>query len=307
MRIALIGYGGVGKAFEKLLKDKRDHLAAMGLWLELKYIIDQENSGDFDALLENRDVDLLVLATPTNKESGEPGLSYIKAALNSGIHVVTADKGPVLLAYHQLKQIAAQNGVYLGIGCTTGGALPAVNGGLVELAGASILSIEGVLNGTSNFILDEMRQKNIGYAEALQEAQRLGIAEADPSLDVEGFDTAAKLVILANALLGEHKTLAEVRRCGITAISAADIAQAAREGEKYKLVGRAAYHDGELLLTVRPERLGAEHPFYMVDGKNKAVRYESDTLGDLTISGGASGTTPAAASLLRDIINIYRE
>lgn len=324
MKIALIGYGGVGKAFVRLLGDKNAYLQAQGLHIQLNYIIDlaggiYEPDGiglaqlpgfspgvDFDALLKRRDIDLLVLTTPTNKETSEPGYSYIKAALASGIDVVTADKGPILLAYHELKQIARENRAQLAIGCTTGGALPAINAGLIELAGAQILSIEGVLNGTTNFILDEMRQKQISYAEALQTARQLGIAEPDPTLDVEGFDTAAKLLILTNALLGQHKTLADIDICGITGLTAAEVAEAARAGQKYKLVGRAAYQDGELVMTVAPQRLDAEHPFYMVDGKNKAVRYVSDTLGDLTVSGGASGVIPAAASLLRDIINIHR-
>ena len=305
MRLAVIGYGGVGRAFVKLIEDKKDALAAAGLIFELKYIIDKENRADFDAMLCKRDVDMAVIATPTNRHSGEPGYSYIKNALQNGLHVVTADKGPILLAYDELREIAAKHNVQLGIGCTTGGALPAINGGLIDLAGAKILSIEGVLNGASNFILDEMRKKNRSYQEALADAQKLGITETDPTLDVEGWDTAIKLLILVNVLLGQRKTLADIKVCGITAISAADIARAARQGQKYRLLGQAAYLNGELMMEVAPRALGPEHPFYMADGKNKAVRYISDTMGDLIIMGGASGLIPAAASLLRDIVNIY--
>jgi len=305
LRLAVIGYGGVGRAFVKLIEDKKDALAAAGLIFELKYIIDKENRADFDAMLCKRDVDMAVIATPTNRHSGEPGYSYIKNALQNGLHVVTADKGPILLAYDELREIAAKHNVQLGIGCTTGGALPAINGGLIDLAGAKILSIEGVLNGASNFILDEMRKKNRSYQEALADAQKLGITETDPTLDVEGWDTAIKLLILVNVLLGQRKTLADIKVCGITAISAADIARAARRGQKYRLLGQAAYLNGELMMEVAPRALGPEHPFYMADGKNKAVRYISDTMGDLIIMGGASGLIPAAASLLRDIVNIY--
>ena len=297
----------MGKAFVKLIEDKKAALAATaGLTLKLQYIIDKENSADFDAMLSKRDVDLAVIATPTDRHSGEPGYTYIKKALQNGIHVVTADKGPILLAYDELHEIAARQNVRLGIGCTTGGALPAINGGLIDLAGAEILAIEGVLNGTSNFILDEMREKNSGYAEALATAQKLGIAETDPTLDVEGWDTAIKLLILVNVLLRQRKTLADIQVRGITAISAADIAQAARQGQKYRLLGQAAYKNGALIMEVAPKPLGPEHPFYIVDGKNKAVRYISDTMGDLTIIGGASGLIPAAASLLRDIVNIHK-
>jgi homoserine dehydrogenase len=304
MRIVLIGCGGVGQAFVKLVEDKQQFLAAKGLPLQITHIIDLANSDDFMPLLSSKTVDLAVLATPTNKESGEPGYSYIKAALSHGLHVVTADKGPVLLAYHELKELAAANGVKLGIGCTTSGALPAINGGLLDLAGAAIHSIEGVLNGTTNFILEEMREKQKSYAEALSEAQQLGIAETDPSLDVEGWDTAIKLLILTNALLGEHKRLADIEVRGITALTPADIEQAARAGLRYRLVGKSAYEQGQLVMKVEPLALDPAHPFYQAEGTNKAVRYISDTLGELTISGGASSVRAAAAALLRDIVNM---
>ena len=306
MRIALIGHGGVGQAFVQLLEDKKAALKAMGLPLQITCIVDLENIADFMALLSEQAADLVVLATPTNKESGEPGYSYAKAALSHGLHVVTADKGPLVIAYHELKELAAANGVKLGIGCTTGGALPAINGGLLDLAGAAIISIEGVLNGATNFVLEKMRETQVNYAEALQEAQRLGVTEADPSLDVEGWDTAIKLLILTNVLFNEHKRLADIEVCGITGLTQEDIQQAARKGLRYKLVGSSAYKQGALTIAVKPLALEPTHPFYHVEGTNKAVRYITDTLGELTISGGGGSARAAAAALLRDIINIYR-
>jgi homoserine dehydrogenase len=306
MRIALIGCGGVGQAFVKLVEEKKEVLAAQGLPLRITHIIGRANSADFHQIIAAKSADLAVLATPTNKESGEPGYSYIKAALSNGLHVVSADKGPILLSYHELKALAAAKGVKLGIGCTTGGALPAINGGLLDLAGAAILSIEGLLNGASNFILAEMRERRKSYAEALREAQQLGITESDPCLDVDGWDTAIKLLILTNVLLGEQKKLSDMEVRGISGLSAAELQQAARAGLRYKLVGQSRYEQGRLTLTVGPQLLSAAHPFYWVEGKNKAVRYTTDTLGELLLSGGASGVRAAAASLLRDIINIQR-
>ncbi|MCL1974936.1 MAG: Gfo/Idh/MocA family oxidoreductase [Firmicutes bacterium] len=304
MRLALVGCGGVGRAFIKLLEDKQNALKARGLFLRLTHTIDVENSADYDKMLARHKADMLVLATPTDKESGEPGYSYIKAAFKHGMHVVTADKGPILLAYHELKKMAENNGVKLGIGCTTGGALPAINAGEMALAGADILSIEGILNGASNFILEEMREQHKSFNEALAEAQRLGIAETDPSLDVEGWDTAIKLLILTNVLLNENKRLADVEVRGITGLNRYDLNQATHAGLRYKLVGRSAYVNNRLLMKVEPLVFGPQHPYYHVEGKNKVVRYTTDTLGELTISGGASGVFAAAASLLRDIINI---
>ena len=228
MRIAIFGYGGVGKALVRLIEEKREELKGEGLKPEVNYVIEYyggiyakegieltkliefTQSGekditryeggskeiDVDTVIENGDVDLAVIMTPTNKETGEPGLGFIRKLLNAGINVVTSDKGPVLLAYEELKELAKEKGVQLGIGCTTGGALPTVNGGMMDMAGAKIKSIEGVLNGTTNFILKDMEERGVSYEEALKKAQEDGIAETNPSLDVEGYDTATKLLIL---------------------------------------------------------------------------------------------------------------
>jgi homoserine dehydrogenase len=338
MRIAVVGYGGVGRAFVRLLVDKKECLEKEGLNIKLNYVLgskggiynpDGINCSDlvefsknerdittysyggskdvtFSKIIENKDVDLVVAMTPTNKQTGEPGITYIASALENGIHVVTADKGPILLAYKKLNELAIKNNLQLGIGCTTGGALPSVNGGIIDLAGSDILSIEGVLNGTTNFIINEMEESGVTYHEALKKAQELGIAEANPSLDVEGWDTASKLLILTNVLMNQEKALNDISVEGITEITPEEIKEAKNKGEKYKLVGKTVDKGGKLKMTVKLEKLSKEHPLYGVDGKNKGVRYTSDTLGDLTIIGGASGVTPAAASILRDILNIHR-
>jgi homoserine dehydrogenase len=233
-------------------------------------------------------------------------MTHIRRSLESGINVVTANKGPILLAYKELKAIAAKNQVQLGIGCTTGGALPSINGGIMDLAGAEILSIEGVLNGTTNFIIDEMENTGSTYMGALKKAQQLGIAETDPTLDVEGWDTATKLLILTNVLMNEEKTLKDISVEGITQITPMEIKECLEEGKKYKLIGRAIKEKGKIKMTVKLEKLDKDHPLYGVNGKNKAVRYISDVLGELTIIGGASGVIPAGASILRDLININR-
>jgi homoserine dehydrogenase len=338
MRIAIIGYGGVGRAFVQLINDKKDYLQKEGLKIQVNYIISRNGgvynsegihlkdfmdfgaserdmtkypqgggSGiSFDNILQNKDVDVVIELTPTNKETGEPGMTHIRRALECGINVVTANKGPILLAYKELKTIADKNNVQLGIGCTTGGALPSINGGLMDLAGAEILSIEGVLNGTTNFIVDEMESSGVTYIEALKKAQSLGIAETDPTLDVEGWDTATKLLILTNVLMKEEKSFEDIYVEGVTQITPEEIKSSLEEGYKYKLIGKTVKENGEIKMTVKLEKLDSAHPLYGVNGKNKAVRYTSDVLGDLTIIGGASGVIPAAASLLRDLININR-
>ncbi|CCQ93097.1 Homoserine dehydrogenase [[Clostridium] ultunense Esp] len=338
MRIAIIGYGGVGRAFLRLLLEKKDELLNEGIVPNVKYVIASKggvynpngidieefinysktnkdimkfSKGNtqqitFNNIIENKDVDVVIEMTPTNKKTGEPGMTHIVKSLENGFHVITANKGPILLAYRKLREIASKNKVQLGIGCTTGGALPTINGGLIDMAGSTIQSIEGVLNGTTNFILNEMETNKVEYVEALKKAQQLGIAETDPTLDVEGWDTAIKLLILTNVLMEEEKKLEDIEVEGISKIKASEIFEASKKGKKYKLVGKAVRLEDGLDMSVRLEKLDPSNPLYGVDGKNKGVRYVSDTLGDLTIIGGASGVTPAAASILRDLINIKR-
>ncbi len=304
MNIAIIGYGGVGKALTALLEKQKELLAKENLYINVRYIIGRQD--DPSTAAADPDLDAAVILTPTNKDTGQPGLNYARMFLSTGKHVITADKGLILHGYSELKALAKENHVCFAMGCTTGGALPSINGGLIDMAGSEIQSIEGILNGTTNFILDYMETQGCEYADALTLAQKDGIAEADPTLDVEGWDTAGKLVILTKVLMDEKVTLGDVEVQGITGLRASDIKDAADSGCKYKLVGKAEKSGDKLKLTVRPERVPQGHLLYQVCGKNKAVRYVSDTLGELVIMGGASGTTPAAASVLRDLVNIYR-
>lgn len=340
MRLALIGFGGVGKAFLRLLQTKRESLLKEGIDAKVTYILASrgglfcpegvdtdalfahlegggrvDNFPGFgsphitpDYLAQNPDgIDVAIDLLPTNKATGQPGLGCVEKLLDAGVHVILADKGPAMLACHDLARRARARGVQLGLGCTTGGALPSINGGIMDLAGAEIQSIEGVLNGTTNFIIQEMEESGCTYEQALKKAQDCGIAETDPSLDVEGWDTAGKLLILTNVLMQEHKTLDDISVTGITGLTPEQIQAARAEGKKYKLLGSTCRNEnGQLVMTVAPCPLSHDHPLFSADGKNKAVRYTSDTLGDLTVMGGASGTTPAAASVLRDLVNIHR-
>ncbi|MBR4020919.1 MAG: homoserine dehydrogenase [Firmicutes bacterium] len=305
MNIAIIGCGGVGKALLELLDRQQSLLAKEDLYINIKYIIGRHD--DARVALADPELDAAVILTPTNKDNGQPGLDYARAFLSAGKHVVTADKGLIIHGYRELQDLSETKGVKLAMGCTTGGALPSINAGIFDMAGSSILSIEGILNGTTNFILDEMEATGCEYAAALAKAQQDGIAEADPTLDVEGWDTAGKLLILTKVLMDERVTLDDVQVEGICRLTAADIQRATENGCRYKLVGRAAFDaSGRLKLTVKPEQIPEGSLLYPVSGRNKAVRYVSDTLGELVIMGGASGTTPAAASVLRDLVNIHR-
>lgn len=337
MDIALIGCGGVSKAFIRLLIQKKDFFRKKNINIKIKYIIKSDggiyNSEGIDlelltkfldsgkniceycewnykvininAIIRNKDVDTLVELTNTNLIDGEPGFTHMKLALENGINVITGNKGPILLKYRDLKNIAIKNNVQLAIGCTVGGALPSITAGLFDISGAEVISIQGILNGTSNYILTEMYEREIPYEKALKNAKAQGIVEANPKLDVEGFDTASKILILANVLMEEDLSLKDISIEGITNISREDILKAKSLSEKIKLIGKIEKSCGKVEAKVKLERIKDDHPLYFVDGKNKGLVYNTDTLGDISLIGGASGTINAAASILRDILNIY--
>jgi homoserine dehydrogenase len=342
-RLILCGFGKVGQALAQLLRDRHDLLRTQfGLDLGIAAVVDiggaalapgslatipladllahveaggtVEQFGDFGmpgaagtAVIESLTADILVEATPTNLTSGEPGLRHIRAALQRGMHVVTATKGPLVLHYGDLQRLAQQHQTRISMSAATAAALPTLDVGQVCLAGAQILGIEGILNGTTNFILTKMQEEGYGYADALREAQARGIAETDPTLDVEGFDTANKLILLSNALLGTDYGPHHVTRRGITGITPHMVAETRHSGKVLKLIGRATISHGTVCLSVAPEELPLDHPLASVRGAEKAVTYETDTMGQITVMGGRSSPLGAAAALLKDIINLCRD
>jgi homoserine dehydrogenase len=341
-RLILCGFGKVGQAFAQLLHERGALLRTQfGLDLGIAAVVDiggaalapgslatipliallahvkaggpVEQFSDFGmpgatgpAVIENLAADMLVEATPTNLTTGEPGLRHIRAALQRGMHVVTANKGPLVLHYGSLQRLAQSRRARISMSAATAAALPALDVGQSCLAGAHILGIEGILNGTTNFILTKMQEEGYGYADALQDAQARGIAETDPRLDVEGFDTANKLIVLCNALLGTDYGPHDVARRGITHITPQIVAETHRSRKVLKLIGRATISHGTVHLSVAPEELLLDHPLAAVRGAEKAVTYETDTMGRVTVMGGQSSPLGAAAAMLKDIINLCR-
>lgn len=336
MRIGLIGLGGVGRAFLSLLIEKSEELMTMGVKPELVFALNSRSGcyrkhgidikelhdhlerskdlslldggfqgGDIHGLLDIANLDFLIEATPTDKTTGEPALSHILSALGRGVNVVTANKGPVMLDYRRLKDLADTMGVSLGIGCTAGGALPTISSGHYDILGARVTGIRGVLNGTTNYILSLMEEEGLEYDKALIKAQNEGIAETDPSMDVEGWDTVIKLVIIANAVMSSNLKLQDVSVEGIQNLKLEDIVNAKAEDKKLKLIGKVQMEGDNWHITVAPEAVDKNDIFFGVNGKNKGIQYLTDTLGEIAILGGASNLKGAAASLLRDLLQIW--
>lgn len=322
MKLGLIGYGNVGKAFVRMinerfpdwefvfiLKSDGGLIDANGINLEnvLPYENDLSLSPEFCQDLDWKEAlatkpDYLVELSHTNISDAQPATTYIKTALSMGISVATGNKGPIALHYRELKKLADENKASLGIGCTVGGALPSVIVGKEAIAGAKILSIQGVLTGTTNYILNEMRSGS-SFDEVLDQAQRDGIAEKDPSMDVDGYDTAIKMLIITNYLMGTSLTLADVQRRGIREVTPEEVKAAKDQGKKIKLVGRTCIENEAVMIKVQPEIVEIDSMLYNIEGKNKGIWYQTDILGDVTVIGGASAPQNAAASVLRDICN----
>jgi homoserine dehydrogenase len=251
-------------------------------------------------LTQEADYDLLLEAMPLNLRDGEPGLSCVRAALRRGKTVVLADKGPLVHDYAGLQALAHAHGGRLAFSATVCGGLPVLNVGRRDLVGATIHRVEGILNSTTNFILSQMR-RGMAFAPALAEAQRRGIAEADPRLDLEGWDAAAKLVIIANAVLGFPARLEDVAVTGIT-----DLARVATTDPQavYRLVARATRQaDGRYRLTVTPERLPSDHVLAGVDDWQMGVVFVTDIYEEVFLKIDEKGPLATAAAMLRDAVH----
>lgn len=256
-------------------------------------------------MIQNSPSDVVVEMSYTNLETGEPATTYIAEALRRKKHVVTTNKGPIALHYDSLVSIARLHDVQLGVEGTVMSGTPVLRVGRELLAGAGIRRIQGILNGTTNYILTRM-EAGFSYAEALAEAQSLGYAEADPTGDVEGFDAAAKVAILSRLVLGSPVAYTSVERKGISGLTKDDIASAQAEGKHWKLVGTLEYEGEELRASVRPACLPGDHPLALVPGATNALVYTTDYLGDVTIIGPGAGRTQTGYAIIQDLFCIYR-
>lgn len=267
-------------------------------------------------LVRRIEADMLLEATPVNLTTGQPGLDAVRTALQRGMHAVLANKGPLALAYAELAALSdmgedseergnPRDWPALRFSACVGGALPTIAIGRRDLAGATIVRVEAVLNGTTQGILRAMEQ-GVAYADALAEMQRRGLAETDPALDVEGWDAASKLTILANAVLHRPTRLADIHVRGITELTTEDLRAALARDERIVLLCLAEYRGDDVHLSVQPTPLPLTHPLARMSADEMGVVYYTD------ISGRQSATTletdpmPTAAAMLRDVLDIAR-
>lgn len=336
VNLILVGFGRVGKAFFDLLKEKYDYCRdRYNLLLELRGIVRKKGSILLSStqrvfspsyfateelanmaewipaitlsdLLHEYHSGVVIDCTPTNLITGEPSFSVIKLALEKGWHVVTASKGALVLKPKELRELARDKNLKIKASGATAAALPTLDIGVHSLAGTEIFTIEGILNGTTNYILTRMAE-GLTYKKALEEAQEKGIAEPDPTLDIEGWDTAAKMVLIANQVLGTEIKLSEVKVSGIQGITNEVINKAKRLGKIIKLFGKCyrPAPGSSWKVEVGLALLDYDHPLARVNGTNKGIIFYTDSMGWVAAIGGKSDPRGAAAALLKDIISIY--
>jgi len=336
--IVFIGFGVVGTGLAEIMHNKKDYLKnkygfeynVLGVCDLIKGSIYDENGLDLEKVLKlnkekgkiieypakekglksvemikKPEVDIVVEVTPTNVKTGEPGLTHYRTALENKKHIVSTNKGPVALKYKELKEIADKNNVYLGFEGTVLSGTPAINLATRDLAGCEIKSIQGILNGTTNYILTKMEEGR-EYEDVLKEAQKLGYAETDPTADVEAYDPLAKIVILANTVMEGNVDLNKVPREGITKITLEDVKRAKKNGKRIKLIGKAWREGGEVKAQIKPEEIPLTHPLANVMGVLNAITFETDVTGDVTIIGPGAGAYTAGYAMLTDMLEIHR-
>jgi len=264
-----------------------------------------ERGWDNLKIIRESNADTIVEVGYTILTTGQPAIDHCRAAFESGKHVVTANKGPVALAYHELTALAKAKGVRFGIEGTVMSGTPAIRVPLAALAGNEISEVRGIFNGTTNYILTKM-EEGLGYEAALRQAQELGYAEADPTADVEGHDAAGKVVILANVVMNAPLKLETVDCQGITHLTSADIQQAKAEGKRWKLIGRVKKENNKVIASVKPEAIPMTDPLAGVMGATNAITYECDLSGPITLIGAGAGRSETGFATLIDLINIAR-
>jgi len=332
LRLLIAGFGTVGQGLAELLADRGD-IRVVGIadrshgnviaeepttGLDLRHILRLAGDGqplgragvNFDggvpALIEHpgsRRANVLIEVTDSNFDTGRPALDYINAALDRRLHVATTNKGPLANNFAGLAEKARRRGLMLGMEGTVMSGTPVIRLCRELLAGTPLSKIRGIVNGTVNFILTRMHDGGT-YESALAEAQALGVAEADPAADVEGWDAAAKVAILANAVFNAPLTIREVSRRGISHLSQEDVHRARDEGKTWKLVASLSRTADGIVGRVRPEVLPCDDPLARIGGVWNALEIHTDALGAVMIAGPGAGSIETGFALLSDLIRI---
>lgn len=332
--LCFVGFGNVGRALARLLAHKRADLEQQGITfsvtgiatgrhgtaidpqgLELSKALELVENGqslevlsrqpapkDMQVFIRSCPAKVMFENTPVNYESGQPAISHLRAALESGMHACTANKGPVVHAYRELTALAEARGRKFFFESTVMDGAPIFSLFRGALPAARLLSLRGVLNSTTNLILSRMENGET-FRNAVAYAQSIGIAETDPSGDLDGWDAAVKVAALVTVLMDTPLKPDQVDRQGIREITPEKIAEARRQDKRWKLVCSARQERGRVIARVAPEMIGTDSPMFNVNGTTSIVQFETDVLGLLSIVETDPGPHTTAYGLLADFIN----
>jgi homoserine dehydrogenase len=323
IRIAIAGFGGVGRATANLLLSRRDRYRHVyGVEIRLVAVCGSRSGlADPDGLevgrlkglepgltgpafVEASGADILIEAGPSDFRTGGPGLAYIRSALSGGRNAIVVSKGALVHSGLELRSLARSTGAMLKLSGAAAAALPTIDLLEQSLKGCEVLEIEGILNATTNYLLDAMMNENLGFDDALARAQAGGFAEADPRNDTEGWDTASKLLILANFGLDAGLKMDDLVVDGIQSVTEQRIAAWRQEKRVPKLVGSLVRSDGRTRCDVGIRSYPMNDPLAHVAGKNKAIRIKTDAMGETIAIGSGTEPLATAAAALKDLEHI---
>lgn len=333
-RLGILGFGNVARAFVEHYQALQETIAQVyGFTLQLMFVCDSQSiiqtnnipvpdllmqksekgyvGKPYDRPLEEckhwldrEECDIILDVLPSSKNNAGPSFPLLKRALKHGIHIISANKAPLVFGGAELLDCARAHKATIGVSGATAGCLPTSGVLTRELAGSDVLKIRGILNGTSNYVLDCVMYESLSLETAVAQAVDMGIAEPDATFDLDGTDTCFKMIILALLMTGKTIPLEKVPCTGILELSSEDVREAARHGRVTRLIGTLTRKHGSVNITVAPEELDKNDPLRAVSGTGKGITYSTRHMGDLTIIGGSSGRCNIAATLLKDIINV---
>ncbi|QCJ41550.1 homoserine dehydrogenase [Bacillus sp. S3] len=315
IKVAILGFGTVGEGVYRTIQSHGAKLTSvLGKQVEVAAILIKNKqkqrkisdevlvTTDFADILNLPQLDVVVEAIVDR----EPTNSFLKKAIEKGCHIITANKE--MFAHHgqELLNLAEEHNVSVGYEATVAGGIPVIQTLRQLLNINRVKQVQGILNGTSNFILTEMREERLSFAEALKGAQVNGFAEADPTNDIEGFDAFYKTMILSRIAFGEEPNWHDVEREGITNITSELIAKAEEQGLRYKHIAQISKSGKHIKATIKPVLVGKEHPFYHVEGVQNAVSIQSDIVGEITLQGPGAGMFPTASAVIEDLVYVCK-
>ncbi|MEI1755043.1 homoserine dehydrogenase [Acinetobacter baumannii] len=322
VNVAICGFGRIGQQIAELLLNRSTYYKQnyqidarlVGVCNSSSGLIDQEGLHASKWLdktkyqvglteqkfLEQVQADVIIETGPSDYVTGGKGLFYLDYALTHSMNAIAVSKGALVVDGKKLVNLAHQHNKKLFFSGATAAALPTVDLFEYNLAGCQILEIEGVFTGTTNFILNDMLQHECAFAESLEKAQAKGIAEPDSSFDVDGWDTAAKITILANTVLGADVKIQDIPRQGISHVTAEHIRGWKKENVIPRLVGFIHIKNQQIQTGVELRLVPANHPFAHLQGSNKCIRVLTQEMGEFVVSGGASAPLATAAAALKD-------